>query len=160
MRIAGGALRSCMSEPLLVPCIRGPGVSLDQDLTIGRHAGLRVTGGILELQLQSHYLLDAFVAKVSVLGRERRFRIDARNDSLEWLIRIRIEINACRLVQFDFANLTFRQKPAEINLVQIEQCDDGCSGGDDFTGFGSSRNNRAAERSSDFEILTVCLCFG
>src|SRR5690349_7785980 len=115
MRIAGGqSLLSSITGLLLVSCIRGPGISLDQDLTIGRHAGFRVTSGVLELQLQSHNLLDAFVTKVSVLGCERRFRIDARNDSLEWLIRIRIEINACRLVQFDFANLTFRHKPAEI----------------------------------------------
>src|ERR1044072_2600608 len=157
-RIAGGeSLRACMK--LLVPRVSGPGVSLNQNLAIRGHAGFGVTETALELQLQTDDLLHAFVAKVTVLRCERCFRIDARNDRFEWFVRVRIEIDARRLVQLYLADLTFGHKAAQIDFVQIEQRYNRCSGRDHFAGFGSSRRNRASERRSNVQVLAIRLCF-
>src|ERR1044071_6764048 len=89
-----------------------PGVSLDQNLTVSRHAGFGEADAALQLQLDADDLLHSFVAEVGVLRRERRFRIDARDDGIEWLIRIGVEINARRLIEFDLADVAFGNKSA------------------------------------------------
>src|ERR1044072_2442840 len=124
---------------LLVPRVSGAGVSLNQNIAIRGPAGVGVTETALELQLQTDDLLHAFVAKVSVLRCERCFRIDARNDRFEWFVRVRIEIDARRLVQLYLADLTFGHKAAQIEIVQIEQRYNRCSRPDHLAGFGSSR---------------------
>jgi hypothetical protein len=45
-----------------------PAISLHQDLSIARHAGLREADGRLELQLDADDLFDPVVSKVRVFG--------------------------------------------------------------------------------------------
>ena len=70
-----------------------------------------------------------------------------------------IEIDTRRLAVLDPADLAFGNEAAQINLVQIEQRDDGRAGGDDFAGFGGTGDDGAVEGRGDDQVAAILLGF-
>src|SRR5216684_3561600 len=101
-----------------------PQGAFNQDLPIRRHPRFRVACWILDQKFDPYDLLDAVVSKVSILWRERSFRIDARDYGVDRTPGIRIEIDTRRLAQLNAGNVSFRNKAAQINLTEIEHRND------------------------------------
>src|SRR5215831_20520266 len=59
--------------------------AVDENLAVGRHAGLREADGAAQAELHADDLLDAIVPEVGVLRRERGLRIDAHHVRLDRL---------------------------------------------------------------------------
>ena len=64
-----------------------PGIALDENLAVGRHARLGKPDRSLQLELDSDDLLDTILAEVRVFGRERGLRINPGNIGLDRLVR-------------------------------------------------------------------------
>src|SRR6185369_60877 len=134
-----------------------PVVALDKDLTVGGHAGFGISDRALELQLDSNNLLYALIAEVSIFRRERGFRVDPRDVSIDRLIWIGIKVDPCRLPRLDVSDLSFRDKASEIHLTEIQQRNNGRARGYDFSRLSGSSHDRAVKRRGDYQIAPVRL---
>jgi len=132
-----------------------PGVALDQNLAVCGHAWRGESEGFLQLQLDADDLLDAVVAEVGVFRGECSLRIDARDVGVNRLLWVRVEIDACGLPDFYFADVAFGYESAQINLVEIEQCDDRGACVDDLAWLCGAGDDGSGEGRTDNKALTV-----
>ena len=61
------------------------------------------------------------------------------------------------MAEFHFANLPLGNIAAQIDFAEVDQRDQSGAGSDHFAGFRGSRCHDAVERSTDDEVLAVCL---
>src|ERR1019366_3099227 len=132
-------------------------VALNKDLAITWHARLGESEAAFQLQLDSDDLLDAVIAEIGVLRRERRLRINSGYVGIDRMLRVGVEIDMGRLPDFYFADIPFRHKASQINFAQIQERNDGGSGGDHFTGLGGPGDYGSGEWRPYVEVLPVGL---
>ena len=142
-------------------CRPAASAAADQDLAVGRHAGLREADGALELQLDADDLLDAIVAEVGVLRRERRLRIDARDRRVDRLVRTRVDVDARRLSDLDRADAGPPARTrAGTRCPRSTSVTIAVPGPTTSPGSADARDDRAVERRADRQVGTVRLRLG
>src|SRR5262249_55315049 len=124
---------------------RYPLTAFDQHFAVGGHARFGEALRIGELQLDTNDLFDAGVAEVRVFGRERSLRINARDNSVERLFRIRVQVDARGLPCSHATDLAFGNKGAQVDLPWIQNGHDGGALRDDLARFGAARSDGAVK---------------
>src|ERR1700754_1593166 len=96
-------------------------VRFDEDLAVGGHPRLRVAGRAAQDYLDADHLLDAVVAEVRVLGRERGLGVYARDDCVDGLVGRGVEEDLRALARADAAYLAFGDEAAKVDGREVDE---------------------------------------
>ena len=125
------------------------------DVRIGRHAGLQLVIGIVDVDLDAVDERDALGVGLHALGRELGIGRDERDAPVILLAGIGVGGDGCILAPVNLAEVGFGDVGAQPDVIEVGEGDDGRAGRDHFAEFGLAHGDDAGRGSTQRCVARV-----